>query len=398
MSITTRLPDWPELEDLAEVTAWDYLRVSLDESGIKRSNTEQHTDNVAIIERKRWTLGETFEDVGSASKYACKRRPGFDDLIARLKDDSEPVADVLVLWEPSRGSREVDVWFSFLALCQRRGLRIFVTTLRRLFLPWVSTDWGDLMRLAVKSAEESMQTSERVGRSTKADATNGHAHGGRRAFGYESSGGVIDEVEAAIVRECVRRVLGGETVYAIAKDLNERGIKTSAGNDWHPGPLSKMLRGKRIVGIRTHGGVVVAKGGWAGIIDEAQHRRVCAVLDGRTPVGRRGRRPWLLTGLLVCGRVLDNGKPCGAALVGNTDTSGTRRYVCRARRRAITAAAVSASRPSRWRNCSATSPPSASATWTPADRPTPPTTRPSWPSSIASQPSVSTWPTSTPPI
>lgn len=316
------MQDWPELEDLDQVTAWDYLRVSLDESGVKRSNTEQHTENVEVITRKRWKLAETFEDVGSASKYARKRRPGFDELVARLKDPHAPVADVLVLWEPSRGSREVDVWFAFLKLCQRRGVRIFVTTLRRLFLPWISSDWGDLMRLAVKAAEESMQIAERVGRSTKADAKSGHVPGGRRAFGYEATGGVINEVEAAVVRECVRRVLAGETVRSIAADLNRRGIKTTAGNSWHPGPLRNMISGTRIAAIRTHNGVVVAKGTWPAIIDEDTHRRVLATLSARTPVGRRGRTPWLLTGLLRCDR-------CERPLVSNTDIGGTRRYACR---------------------------------------------------------------------
>jgi hypothetical protein len=47
------------------------------------------------------------------------------------------------------------------------------------------------------------------------------------------------------------------------------------------------------------------------------------LLASRSPVGRRGRAPWLLTGLLRCGT-------CGQPLVGNTSAgSGTRRYVCR---------------------------------------------------------------------
>jgi hypothetical protein len=183
---------------------------------------------------------------------------------------------------------------------------------------------------AVASEHEVRKTSKRGRRASNANGKAGSFSGGRRPFGYEPDGmtirngsvpGTIDERTA--IREAVAAVLGGATVRAIAKDWNARGILTTAGNPWAPGVLGNVLRSARIAGQRVHRGVVVGPAAWSGIIDEVTHRRLVAVLDARSPVGRRGRTPWLLSGLVVCGR-------CGTNLVCNTDAGGgVRRYECR---------------------------------------------------------------------
>ncbi len=132
-------------------------------------------------------------------------------------------------------------------------------------------------------------------------------------------------------------MLGGATIRELAGELNERGVRTPGtkdnpeGNAWHPGALRAMLAGPRLAGLRTHRNTVIAtsrpdgKAEWPPIISEDEHSRVKAMLDSRSPVGRRGRTPWLLTGLLRC-------ELCGAALCSNTDsasTGGARRYQCR---------------------------------------------------------------------
>lgn len=133
----------------------------------------------------------------------------------------------------------------------------------------------------------------------------------------------INAEEARLIKAAVKAVLKGASPRQIAKEWNDAGIVTTAGNPWHPGVLRNMLVSPRLAGKRVHHGAVLRDGLWPGIIDESTHRRVIAALAERSPVGRRGKTPWLLTGLLRCGR-------CGATLVGNTaSASGTRSYVCR---------------------------------------------------------------------
>lgn len=307
----------------ANLTGTEYQRVSKDASGIERSNDEQHDDNVAGAADEDITLiGTPYRDKARASRSSKAKRVDFDALLADLRADTFD-ADVLVMWESSRGSRRVGEWCTLLDLLEDRAKLVYVTTHRRVYDPTNPRDRRTLLEDAVDSEYESGKSALRIGRSMRANATNGERHGGRRAFGYKAEGNELEPAEAEIVRECVRRVLGGESVRAIAADLNRREITTSAGNTWHPGPLRNMLAGHRIAGIRTHHGVVVAKGLWTAIVDETTHRRLVATLADRTPVGRRGRNPWLLTGFLRCDR-------CGAAMVGNSDArTGTRRYICR---------------------------------------------------------------------
>lgn len=316
--------DHIDLDDLDEVWAREYLRVSHDKSGRLRSPEEQHDDHVAeLVRRPTWRLGDPYEDEGSASRYAKKRRANYDRLIADLEADRFG-AQILILWEASRGTREVWEMARLLRLCELRGVHVFITTHRRLYDPRVTRDWRTLMEEALDAETEVRKTSERTRRASKADADFGRFSGGRRPYGYAANGVDIVPEERDVIVDAVRAVLDGVPVRRIAADLNERGILTSAGNKWHPGPLAKLLASERIVGKRVHHGVVVKHNAWPRIIDEITHKRVVAVLKSRSPIGRRGRTPWLLTGLLHCGR-----DDCGALLVGQTDTRGTRRYICR---------------------------------------------------------------------
>lgn len=309
------------------LTGREYLRVSHDASGRERSNDEQHTENLEVCPTEGLEItGKPYRDRARASRTSKAARAGFDELVADL-DAGTFTEDALVLWESSRGSRRVGEWATLLDLLEDRSKRVFVTTHRRLYNPANPRDRRTLLEDAVDAEYESGKSSMRIKRSMRANAMAGGKHGGRRPFGYRSEGGEIEPAEAAVILECVDRVIAGQSVRSIAADLNARGITTSAGNVWRPNVLASVLSGPRIVGLRTHEGVVVAKGQWDAIIDEPTHKRLLAALATRTPTGRRGRTPWLLTGLLRC-------ELCEELLVGNTSSSGSgqagmRRYQCR---------------------------------------------------------------------
>jgi DNA invertase Pin-like site-specific DNA recombinase len=107
--------------------AREYLRVSLDKSGRERSITEQHAENEAEAAERGWSLGEPYADVGSASRYASKARGDYAALIADLQAGRFG-ADVLILWESSRGSRRASEWLLLIELCAERRVKIHVTS------------------------------------------------------------------------------------------------------------------------------------------------------------------------------------------------------------------------------------------------------------------------------
>ena len=305
MSAFLSTAEYLDLEELADVIiARPYLRVSKDESGRLRSNREQYDDAVTICARKRWELGAAYEDEGSASIFRAKERLDFARLMADIRS-GDFGAHVLVLWEASRGSREVPEWWALLHACQVARVFIFVTSERRLFNPSICRDWKALMDAAVDAEYESRRSSERIRRSTKADAAAGSFTGGRRPYGFQKDGVTHNPAEAPVIQEAARLLLGGKSVRWIAGHLTELGLLTSTGKPWHPGPLGKLLASQRVAGHRVHDGVVVKRDAWPAILDAETHARVAAVLATRSPEGRRGRTAWLLSaGLLRCGKVL----------------------------------------------------------------------------------------------
>lgn len=72
----------------------------------------------------------------------------------------------------------------------------------------------------------------------------------RFMLGYEISQGeiVIDPDGAEVVKEVFRRFLGGESLNAIAKDLNRREIRSTFGGAWTPIRIRRMLSNEKYTG------------------------------------------------------------------------------------------------------------------------------------------------------
>src|SRR5438445_6935124 len=103
------------------LTGREYLRVSFDHSGYERSNDDQHEDNASAAEQFGITLGKPYRDVGSASRFNHKERDDFVRLMRDLREDTFG-ADLLVLWENSRGSRKPREWLDLIDACQAQGV------------------------------------------------------------------------------------------------------------------------------------------------------------------------------------------------------------------------------------------------------------------------------------
>lgn len=209
--------------------ARELLRVSKDKSGRERSNEEQHTDNARAADRRKWTLGEPYRDVGSASRFARKVRADFTRLMADLGANRFG-ADVLILWESSRGSRKLSEWVALIELCETRGVCIFVTSDGKLYDPTDARDRRSLQEDATDAEYESAKTSKRTRRNAAATAEAGRPNG-PAPYGYRrvfdpttgaSSGQEPDPVEAPVVADIFRRIMAGESLTSIAADLNGR--------------------------------------------------------------------------------------------------------------------------------------------------------------------------------
>jgi hypothetical protein len=163
--------------------------------------------------------------------------------------------------------------------------------------------------LAAQAQQESMNTSIRVTSAHARAAHEGQMHtGGCRQFGYERDGTVV-RAEAEVVRELAGRLLDGESLANCARELNGRGVRTSAGKQWYSDTVGQMLRSPRLAGFRTYQGALLP-GSWEPILAEGEWTHLRANLDSRAnSIGNVRVQAHLMTGLLRCGR-------CGRNLKG----------------------------------------------------------------------------------
>ena len=118
---------------------------------------------------------------------------------------------------------------------------------------------------------------------------------------------VPDELEAPLVQEVFRRWVDGESMFGIARSLNERGQRRR-NMAWNVSSTGRMLRNPHYVGKITHHGAVVADGKHEPLIDAATFRAANERLERST--SRRHQTPNALTswceGLIRhgCGRRL----------------------------------------------------------------------------------------------
>jgi len=305
---------------MSKLSVREYLRVSKDRKQTGKSPDQQHDENVKSIERQGWILhaDPPYRDTDrSASRYATKTREDFKRLIDDLEGDTFG-ADVLAIWESSRGSRRVGEWVDLVDLCKARSVRIWVTTHGRLYDPANARDRRSLLEDAVDAEYESEKTSERIRRDVRAAAEKGKPHG-KNIYGYQR---VHDEQtrellrveehpeQAPIVEEAARRILVGDTFYAIAKDFNERGIpsrrptrkKHRENYGWTPPAVKQMLSMPAYAGKRQYHGEIIGDAVWPALIDFATWQKLQIVMS---PPERKRTNDWpakhLLTGIALCG-------------------------------------------------------------------------------------------------
>ena len=229
--------------------------------------------------------------------------------------------DVLVLWESSRGDRELDSWAHLLNACRARGVRVHVTQHGRTYDLRNARDWRSLAEDGVDSAYESEKISARVRRG-KADGKmagrpqGGVAYGVHRVRDPERTvrAWVRDEPDPTtgpVAQEIIRRVGERHSYTAIARSLNERGILSPAGVLW---------TGTTVVNIARNPVYVSA-----GVVTQAESTAARSRITETKGRGRgSGERPtaakFRYSEAMHCGE-------CGSPVAGSSRGAG--RYYCR---------------------------------------------------------------------
>jgi site-specific DNA recombinase len=262
-----------------------YVRLSEARPGEEHvSLGTQEDDARAFARRKGWKVARVYREAGRSAWKDGRARPAFDAMLADLEAGE---LGGIVAWKQDRLGRRVAEVAALFDRARQLGAEVATVTDGL----DTSTPAGRMAAQVIAAAAEleSANTSARVRRAILARAERGDAHGGPSPYGYRREGGtlVVDESEATVIRECATRVLAGDGVGRILRDLGDRGIPTSTGKRWTRRSLVNTLTSARIAGLRSYDGHELA-GSWEPIVDRETHD---ALVYALRPTNGRTSRP-----------------------------------------------------------------------------------------------------------
>lgn len=285
-----------------------YLRISRDVSGESLGVSRQLEDCQALAKSLDWNVVEIYTD-NDVSASSGKTRPGYKKMMA---DVEAGLIDGIIAWHPDRLYRRAVDLGPLVEVCKKHNTQIATCRAGTIDL---TTPTGRLVAglLAQVATYEGEAKSDRWKRSIRQRRETGTVHTmGPRLYGYDRDGNIVPE-EREHLEWAAGQILDGAALVRTTYNLNERGSRTSLGNEWNRAGLRNTLTNPRLAGMSTLNGDVVGVGQWQPIFDAETHEALVAAFAVRA--GSRPRQPRLnlLLGIIKCGK-------CGQTL------KGSRRY------------------------------------------------------------------------
>lgn len=275
-----------------------YCRISHVDDASTVGVDRQEADGRRLVEARGWTVAAVHIDNNRSAWKRSRRRPGWNALLDDIRGRR---VDVVVVAHPDRLIRQPRDLEDLLDLARDTGVQLVSAGGNR---DLSNPDDVFILRIEVAHAcRSSDDTSRRVRRGHEAAAAAGRPGGGtgrHRAYGYERDQLTVIDAEKEIVVEAARRVLEGEPVGAIARDLNDRHVPTVSGTPWSRTVLSGILRSPRTAGLRERNGQVVGRAVWTPLLDRHTWETVRAAIAHPAMPPGNNRRKYLLSGLIRC--------------------------------------------------------------------------------------------------
>jgi len=311
-----------------------------------RYSTDKQTENsiaaqldaiIKFCQAKEHTISATYID--EAQTGTNTDREGFRNLLQGARNG---LFDCVVVYDVSRGSRDVADWFTFRKEMMQLGISILSAT----------EELGDISKpdeflrelLSVGLGQHMvLQTRQKSMAGVAQRAKSGVFLGGVPPLGYDVEEGryVVNDREAKVVRKIFVMYADGNSYNQILDALV--GIYGKRGRPLGKNSLHSVLTNERYIGVYTWNKRFVKKfSRWAGgganpdcvrleaaipqIIDDETWERVQKrMTDNKRNASNKARRVYLLSGLIECTK-------CGAAYVAHTSRNQKgyeyTKYVC----------------------------------------------------------------------
>jgi DNA invertase Pin-like site-specific DNA recombinase len=297
-----------------------YLRISKDRKNEMSTDVQENAGHAYCAQRPGWQVVGVYIDKGK-SAFNGARRPDFE----RLMDDVDAgIVDTIVVYRLDRLTRSAAHFYDTILKRLEARSAEFVSINEGFD---TTTAMGRAMRgVAVAFAQlESDIKSERISDWHEERTARGAAPTGPRPFGYKTTYADIVPAEAAEVRKAARRIVKGDALAAICRDLNERGVLTSRGGHWTNASLRGVLLNPHYANLRRLDDDTLVEGTWKAILTREDYDQVRSVLSDpqrRTNLGTNERK-WLLPNMIRC-------TVCGAPMRLVSNQFGPR-YGCKPR-------------------------------------------------------------------
>lgn len=318
----------------------------MDAAAYARYSTDQQTENsiaYQLTEIRKYckinNINLTAVYIDEAQSGTNTERKGFQGLLtAARRHDFEAV----VIYDITRGSRDVGDWFTFRKEMMMIGIKV-ISTAQKLGDMTNGNDFLMELLTAGMGQVEVLNTRQKsiAGRNQK--AKEGAFLGGSPPLGYDVKDGkyVINETEAHIVRKIFDMYAQGIGYNLILDEL--QGACGKYGRPLGKNSLHCILKNERYIGVYSWNQKIVKRfRKWAGglpnpdgvkiegaippIIEIETWERVQKRMADKTRrATNKAKRTYLLTGLIEC-------TECGATYVGHTSTKTGKTdiayYVC----------------------------------------------------------------------
>ena len=290
-------------------TAVAYARYS--SAGQRDVSIEQQLQDIrAFARREGFTL---------VHEYADHARSGFKNVNARTAFQSMMAAadsgnfDTVICWKVDRFGRNREESALFKGRLRRFGVKVLYA-----MEPIPEGSAGVLLEGMLEATAEwySRQLSENVTRGMLDNARR-CLYNGQPVLGYmrgQDGRYAIQPEEAAVVRNIFSLYCSGLSAAAIARQLNDQGVKSSRGFPFTPQGVLRIVGNERYIGVYVWGSVRI-QDGMPPIIERSVFEEAQRMKKKTARHVEQGVVDYLLTGKAFCGH-------CGAAMVGDSGTSG----------------------------------------------------------------------------
>lgn len=262
-------------------------------------------------------------------------RPGFQAMLSAAKGKE---FDAVVVYDISRGSRDVGDWFTFRKTMQRLGISVLSATQKLGDIANGNDFLLELLSVGL-GQREVLETRQKSIDGVAVKAKQGLFLGGTPPLGYdiEESRYVINPMEAETVQTIFAMYARGYSYNVILDSLD--GALGKHGQPLGKNSLNSILKNERYVGVYTWNRRYTKYfRNWAGgkpnpncvriencippIIDRETWEKVQKRMsDNKRNARNKATHSYLLSGLIEC-------EECGAAYIGHTSTN-TRGYSSR---------------------------------------------------------------------